>query len=111
MTTLIEDTELEVCSAATLATHSQLFHYTSLSAFKSIIASNSFWASHYSDMADKGEVLLMKDRLPAFLAPKFEQIVAPMSRHYRRCFHAAGGGLGVAKDFINSLYDATFIGN
>jgi hypothetical protein len=61
-------------------------------------------------MADKSEVLLMKDRLPAVVAPRFDEIVAPMSRHHRRLFRAAGGGLGVARDFVHSLYGATFLG-
>jgi hypothetical protein len=74
VTTLIANTELVVCSAETLATRSELFHYTNLPAFQSIAAFNSFWASHYADMADKSEVLLMKDRLPAIVAPRFEQI-------------------------------------
>ncbi len=110
MTILTANTELVVCSVETLTTHPELFHYTSLQAFQSITASNSFWASHYADMADKTEVLLMKDRLPAVVAPRFEQIVAPMNRHHRRLFKAAGGGLGVARDFVESLYGATFLG-
>ena len=110
VTTLIANTELVVCSSETLATHPELFHYTSLDAFENIIKSNSFWASHYADMADKNEVLLMRDRLPAAIAPRFDEIVAPMNRHYRRLFHAAGGGNGVARNFVKSLYDVTFLG-
>jgi hypothetical protein len=110
MTRLTVNTELVVCSAETLGTHPELFHYTSLAAFQSIATSNSFWASHYADMTDKSEVLLMKDRLPPVIAPRFEEIVAPMNRHNRRLFQAAGGGLGLAKDFVASLYGATFLG-
>ncbi len=110
MTGLTANTELVVCSAETLATHPELFHYTSLAAFQSIVTSNSFWASHYADMADKSEVILMKDKLHCVIAPRFEEIVAPMNRPNRRLFQAAGGGLGVAKDFVGSLYGATFFG-
>ena len=104
----IADTELEICSAATMAGHPELFHYTKRPAFEGIVTSNSFWASHYADMADKTEVLLLKDQLPEAIAPEYEAIVAPLPRHKRRLFKASGGGIGVARDFVNSLYGATF---
>lgn len=54
-------------------------------------------------------MLLMKGKLPPIIAPRFEEIVASMNRHYRRLFQAAGGGLRVAIDFVDSLYAATFL--
>lgn len=106
---LTADTELVVCSVETMAKHPELFHYTHLAAFESIVRSNSVWASHYSDMADKDEVLLMRNHLPPVLAPRFEEVVAPMNRHYRRLFAKSGGGLGLAKSFVDSVYAATFL--
>jgi hypothetical protein len=105
---LTTDTELVVCSRETQAKHHELFHYTGRVAFENIVKSNTLWASHYADMADKEEVLLMRDLLPAAVAPRFEEIVAPLNRHNRRLFNAAGGGKGVATDFVESLYGATF---
>lgn len=94
-----------------MAGHPELFHYTKRPAFQGIVTSNSFWASHYADMADKTEVLLLKDQLPEAIAPGYEAIVAPLPRHKRRLFKASGGGIGVARDFVNSLYGATFQNN
>ena len=107
--TLTVNTELVICTAETQDKHPELFHYTNLKAFESIVQSNAFWASHYADMADQTEVLLMRDQLPAAIAPRFEKIVALLNRHRRRLFQAAGGGMGVAKDFVESLYGATFL--
>src|SRR5260370_31291520 len=107
--TLIANTELVICTVETQAKHPELFHYTNAAAFESILKSNAFWASHYADMADQKEVMLMRDRLPAAVAPRFEEIVARLNRRDRRLFKAAGGGKGVAKDFVESLYGATFL--
>src|ERR1700756_685490 len=74
-------TELEVCSVDTMTEHPELFHYTKRRAFQSIVASNTFWASHYEDMANKTKVMLLKDQPPAALAPEYERIVEPLSRH------------------------------
>jgi hypothetical protein len=107
--TTIANTELVICTVETQAKHPELFHYTTPAAFANIVKSNTFWGSHYADMADQKEVLLMRDQLPAAVAPRFEEIVASLNRHDRRLFKAAGGGKGVAKDFVESLYDATFL--
>jgi hypothetical protein len=107
--TLTANTELIICSVETQAKHPELFHYTKPAAFESIANSNALWASHYADMADQKEVLLLRDQLPAAVAPRFEEIVAPLNRHSRRLFKASGGGKGVAKKLVESLYDATFL--
>jgi hypothetical protein len=106
----IANVENVVCSVDTMSRHPELFHYTKPEAFEGIVKSQTFWASHYREMLDNDEVLLMRDLLPVAVAPRFEAIVAPLSRHDRRLFKAAGGGLGVAKDFVNSLYGATLDG-
>lgn len=109
MNALIINTELVICSVETQASHPELFHYTSRDAFQGIVSSGTFWASHCADMSDKAEVLLMRKRLPAAVAPRFDEIVAALNRHGRHLFKAAGSGTGVAKDLVDSLYDATFL--
>jgi hypothetical protein len=106
---LTADTELVICTVETQAKHPELFHYTKPVAFEGIIKSNTFWASHYADVADRKEVLLMRDQLPAAVAPRFEEIVASLNRQLRRLFKASGGGKGVAKALVDSLYGATFL--
>lgn len=107
--TLTANTELSICSVETQAKHPELFHYTKSVAFESIVRSNVFWASHYADMKDKNEVLLMRDQLPAAVAPQFERIVATRARRDRRLFKATGGAKRLATDFVESLYGATFL--
>ena len=103
--------ELVICSVETQAKHPALFHYTNAAAFESIVKSgNTFWASHYRDMADQTEVSLMRGRLPPAIAPLFDEIVSAMklTRIQRRLWKKSGVGLGTARDFVNSLYGATF---
>jgi hypothetical protein len=107
---LIDEVELTLCSVATQAKHPELFHYTPREAFESIITSNTFWASHYRDMTDQQEVLLLKGALPAAVAAQYDAITSGWRRHDRRAFRATGGSKNLARDFVNSLYAATFEG-
>jgi hypothetical protein len=107
--TLIANLELTVCSIETQAKHPELFHYTKPAAFENIVKSNTFWASHYRDMVDPTEVLLMRNRLPLAIGPRFDEIVSSkVNRHARRLWKKSGAGLGTARDFVESLYGATF---
>jgi hypothetical protein len=104
----IANLELVICSVETQAKHPELFHYTNAAAF--IVKSNTFWASHYRDLADQTEVSLMRSRLPPAIAPRFDEIVSAMklTRIQRRLWKKSGAALGTARDFVNSLYGATF---
>jgi hypothetical protein len=106
---LTANTELIICSVETQSQHPELFHYTKRDAFQSIVTSGTFWASHYADMADPAEVLLMRDLLPAAVAPRFKAIVAELNRHDRRNFGATGGADKLAADFVNELYNKIFL--
>jgi hypothetical protein len=48
--------------------------------------------------------------LPLAVAPRFNEIVSTLklNRTQRRFWKKCGGGLGMARDFVNSLYGATF---
>jgi hypothetical protein len=106
----IANVPLLVCDPRTWREHPQLFHYTGEVAFGSIVRSNSFWASHYRDMKDKTEVLRLRTALPPAIAARFDEIVATfkMDRTARRLWKKEGRGLGTARDFVNSLYGASF---
>jgi len=107
---LTNNVELVLCSVETQAKHPELFHYTSRQAFESIVTSNTFWASHYRDMADQQEILLLKGDLPPAVAMQYDAIVAAWNRHQHRRMNALGGTQKLARDFVNSLYAATFEG-
>jgi hypothetical protein len=106
--TLIANTALLVCSVETKAEHPELFHYTKPTAFENIVKSNTFWASHYEDMADKSEVLLLREPLIAALAPRYDALVSSLNRHTRRLYKKGGSGAGVARDLVDALYNSTF---
>jgi hypothetical protein len=106
--TLIANTALTVCSVETQAEHPELFHYTRSAAFEGIVKSNTFWASHYEDMADKKEVLLLREPLVAALAPRYDALVSSLNRHTRRLYKKGGNGTGVARDLVDALYKSTF---
>ena len=103
--------DLNICDVETQRNHPELFHYTSRAAFESIVTSSTLWASHYADMADKKEVLLMRDRLPAVIAPRYDQIMASFNRHDRRHFRSTGGSVKLATDLVDELYRPTFLSN
>jgi hypothetical protein len=107
---LINEVELVLCSVETQAAHPELFHYTSSQAFESIVTSNTFWASHYRDMADTQEVLLLRDALPAPVAGQFDAILTCLNQAGRDVLEESGGTAQLARDFVNSLYGATFDG-
>jgi hypothetical protein len=61
-------------------------------------------------MTDKVEVLKLRAALPPAIAARYDEIVAAFKtdRIGRRLWKKGGGGLGTARDFVSSLYGATF---
>jgi len=56
-------------TSETMSRHPELYHYTNLTAFESIVGSQTLWCSHYREMLDTDEVSLMRTLLPAAVAP------------------------------------------
>jgi hypothetical protein len=108
MGTLVANTALTVCSVETQAEHPELFHYTRPAAFENIVKSNTFWASHFEDMTDKKEILLLREPLIASLAPRYDALVSSLNRRTRRLYKKGGSGTGVARDLVDALYNSTF---
>jgi hypothetical protein len=61
-------------------------------------------------MVDTDEVRLMRDLLPAAVAPGMDAIVETLNRKRRRLWNASGRGAKTARDLVNALYGATFDG-
>jgi hypothetical protein len=107
----IANVPLLVCDPQVWRTHPELVHYTSRSGLEGIVRSNSFWATHFRDMKDDpSEVVGLRTALPPAIAARYDEIVAkfPTDRVARRLWKKSGRGLGTARDFVNSLYGATF---
>lgn len=107
----IANVENVVCSVETMRRHPELYHYTKPAAFEGIMGSQTLWCSHYREMLDTDEVLLMRDLLPAAVAPRMDAIVQKLNRQKRRMWDAAGRGAQTARDLVNALYGATFDGH
>ncbi len=104
---------LLVCDPQIWQMHPVLYHYTRPAAFENIVKSNSFWATHFRDMKDDPtEVIGLRKALPPAIAARYDEIVANFKtdRVARRLWKKEGRGLGTARDFVNSLYGATFDG-
>lgn len=106
----IANLENVICSAETMSQHPELYHYTGPAAFEGIVASQTLWCSHFSEMVDVDEVRLMRGLLPPAIAPLMDAIVEKENRHTRRLWEKAGRGEKMARDLVNSLYGATFDG-
>ena len=52
----------------------ELFHYTDVSAFKSIYKTNQLWATHYKDLNDSSELSRFGLKVFEFIRPKIWQI-------------------------------------
>jgi hypothetical protein len=107
----IANIETVVCSVETMSRHPELYHYTNSAAFEGIVGSQTLWCSHYSEMLDHNEIRLMRQLLPAAVAPRMDAVIEHnFSRGIRRLWNATGGGRQTASDLVNSLYGATFDG-
>jgi len=107
----VANVPLLVCDPQVWRTHPELFHYTGRAGFEGIVGSNSFWATHFRDMKDDPtEVIGLRTSLTPVIAARYNEIVANFktNRVGRRLWKKSGGGLGTARDFVNSLYGATF---
>src|SRR5579871_2942350 len=56
-----------------------------------------------------GRFVLEEDYAVSGVVWRVEALVAPLDQRARFLFREAGGGLGVARDLVNSLYGATFL--
>jgi hypothetical protein len=75
----ISNVENVICSAETMSRHPELYHYTKPAAFEGIIGSQTLWCSHYREMLDSDEILLMRRLLPPAVAPRMDAIAETKS--------------------------------
>jgi hypothetical protein len=64
--------------------HPELFHYTTVAAFKSIYESRQFWATHYEHLDDSSEFGRFRLNVTEFIKPiirsSIQCVHEPMSR-------------------------------
>jgi hypothetical protein len=54
-----------------VSSHPELHHYTTFSGLSGIIRSNTIWATHFSNLNDKSEVLLLRNPLTQAVANSY----------------------------------------
>jgi hypothetical protein len=72
---LIPDASYVPPSPAFFNSHPELHHYTTFVGFEGIIKSQSLWASHFSDLNDSSEVMLIREPLSRAVAARFAKMV------------------------------------
>jgi len=102
--------DLTICSKEFQERHPQLYHYTSTTGLEGIVRSQTLRATDYRSLNDSSEVVHIKEPFIACLVPRFQSTVDQLnpSRHLRRTLETTGGCEKLARDFVDSLYQATF---
>jgi len=62
--------------------HPELFHYTTLVAFRSIYESRRFWATHYGHLDDSSEFGRFRLKVTEFIKPLIRNIIEDSKRHH-----------------------------
>jgi hypothetical protein len=98
-----------------LEQHPELHHYTTLQGLQGIVATNSLWTTHYSDLNDATELMLIRAPLERELAQGFRELIRAKSNQSFKASRAvaAVGGLkraaeDAARQMIALLYASTF---
>lgn len=93
----------------------ELFHYTTVDAFKSIYMSQRFWATHYEQMTDSSELTRFRLVLSEFIAPYVRRPFKNrmlQNRQLAKMIKSDGGIDAVvheeARMIANTLHEHTF---
>ncbi len=102
--------DITLCSKEFQERHPQLYHYTSRAGLEGIVGSRTMRATDYRSLNDSSEIIHLKKSFTASLVPRFRSIIEQRNpnRKWRRSFEATGGCEKLARDFVNSVYQATF---
>jgi hypothetical protein len=90
----------------------ELHHYTTRSGLEGIWKTNSLWATHFSNLSDSSEIVLLKRPLEAALITLFKQPIIENQRksfRIRRHIDKEGGVGAVTRGLAQSFVEAHFI--
>jgi hypothetical protein len=106
----IRATDITICEAGFSAQHPELYHYTNRTGLEGIVRSNTIWATHYRSLNDSSEIVHLREPLIEAVSPKFDAIIQRQNLNdaMQRLYFESGGPQRLARDFVNSLYGATF---
>jgi hypothetical protein len=90
----------------------ELHHYTERRGLEGIWETNSLWATHFSNLSDSSEIVLLKKPLEAVLVTLFKpQIIKTQRESFRvrRNVEKEGGVVAVAHELAKSFVEALYI--
>ncbi len=90
----------------------ELHHYTTRSGLQGICKTNSLWATHFSNLSDSSEIVLLKKPLEAALVTLFKPLIIERQREsfeVRRHVANKGGLEFVARELAQSSVEAHYI--
>lgn len=97
--------------------HEVLYHYTSENALRSILKSQTLWATHYKFLNDPTEIAQMKNILVKTVTPEIKEIIKALQKTSLAAKRKTRklGGLNAAaasqsEQIIDLLYQVTFEG-
>jgi hypothetical protein len=94
-----------------IETHPELHHYTTRAGLEGIWTSNALWATHYANLSDSSEIVILKQPLSEALAAQLRSKVIERQRQaygIRRQVAKHGGVRKVASDLANDFVKANF---
>ncbi len=90
----------------------ELHHYTTRSGLQGIWETNSLWATHFSNLSDSSEIVLLKKPLEAALTTLFKRPIIENQRKslkVRRHIEKEGGLEAVARGLAQKFVEAHFV--
>jgi hypothetical protein len=112
---LLPDRPLNWDNLDVLHQHPELHHYTTSAGLQGILATNTIWATHFSDLNDASELTLIRTPLEAALATRLHGLIRSRCRQSlraRRAVEIAGGLHRASRDsatrMVALLYASTF---
>jgi hypothetical protein len=95
-----------------ITSNPELHHYTNRSGLEGIWKTNSLWATHFSNLSDSSEIVLLKKPLEVALAALFKPQIMQRQResyHVRRHVAKVGGIEVVARNLAHKSVEAHFV--
>jgi hypothetical protein len=90
---------------ALIKSNPELHHYTNRSGLEGICKTNSLWATHFSNLSDSSEIVLLKNPLAAALAALLQPLIMKRQREgsweVRNHVKKQGGVEAAAHDFAS----------
>jgi hypothetical protein len=111
------ESQHEIAEPGFAAERPELFHYTDMNGLGGILESNSLWGTHFSQLNDSTEVMLLRlsmtERLASRLDPDARKAPEARNRHARRAAAKIVTPANMTCElriFVESMFNVAFQG-